>query len=409
MINRWMYIDFNSYFASVEQQLRPELRGKPIAVVPVESDSTSAIAASYEAKAFGVKTGTPIWEAKKLCPNLICVLAGHEAYVEFHEKIIEEINRHVPVAKICSIDEMACSLMDNESAHAEGLAKKIKEGLRKNIGECMTCSIGIAPNKYLAKVATDMKKPNGLIFLNQEDLPQKLYPLKLRDLPGIGANMEVRLNRHGIRDMKTLCALDLTQLRRAWGSVEGERMWHHLRGIELPDRETKRRTLGHSHVLAPELRNPEKASSVGKRLATKAAARLRRMGLSASQMSLTIRLEEEARFELSLRCEPANDSFTFLDLFNEMWKLLISKTGPARIKKISIVFSDLQDQDSQQQEFFTDRSREKEEKASRVLDSINQKYGRDSVSLGILPQQGKNFSNTKIAFTRIPDKEEFLE
>jgi hypothetical protein len=94
---RWLYVDFNSYFASVEQQLRPELRGKPVAVVAVETDSTSAIAASYEAKAFGVKTGTAIHEARRLCPGRICVLARHERYVEFHHRLIEEIDRHVPV------------------------------------------------------------------------------------------------------------------------------------------------------------------------------------------------------------------------------------------------------------------------------------------------------------------------
>src|ERR1700742_3311749 len=103
---RWLYIDFNSYFASVEQELNPALRGKPVAVVPVETDSTCAIAASYEAKAFGVKTGTPIYEARKMCPGLICVLAGHNHYVEYHERILDEIDRHIPVTKVCSIDEM---------------------------------------------------------------------------------------------------------------------------------------------------------------------------------------------------------------------------------------------------------------------------------------------------------------
>ena len=113
---RWLYIDFNSYFASVEQQLRPALRGKPVAVVPVETDSTCAIAASYEAKAYGVKTGTPIYEAKKMCPGLVCVLAQHERYVEYHHRILDEVDQHIPVAAVCSIDEVACHLMDNETS-----------------------------------------------------------------------------------------------------------------------------------------------------------------------------------------------------------------------------------------------------------------------------------------------------
>jgi len=147
---RWLYVDFNSYFASVEQQLRPELRGKPIAVVAVETDYTCAIAASYEARALGVKTGTPIYEAKRLCPGLICVLARHERYVEFHHRLIEEIEQHIPVTAVCSIDEVACRLMDNEISveRSTEIAQSIKNGIAKHIGPYMRCSIGIAPNRY---------------------------------------------------------------------------------------------------------------------------------------------------------------------------------------------------------------------------------------------------------------------
>lgn len=407
MSNRWLYIDFNSYFASVEQQLNPKLRGKPVAVIPVDTDATCAIAASYEAKAFGVKTGTPIWEAKKMCPQLICIVAKHQAYVEFHEMILKEIDRHVPIAKVCSIDEVACQLMDNESANAANLSRNIKEGLRKNVGECMRCSIGIAPNQYLAKVASDMKKPDGLVFINSEELPDILYSLKLRDLPGIGANMEVRLKKRGIPDIQTLYSLDLCQIRKVWGSIEGERMWHHLRGIHLPDKETQRRSLGHSHVLAPELRSPEKARSVGRRLVIKAASRLRRMKLVASRVSVSIRIEEGGFFELSSACNQVEDTLTFLSLFQKMWDQFISHTNAKKLKKIGVVFSKLEKTSHLQHDFFKDNSKEKQQKLCQALDLINQKYGKDSVFFGILP--GDSFSGTKIAFTRIPDKEEFFE
>lgn len=402
-----MYIDFNSYFASVEQQLDPSLRGRPVAVVPVHTDVTCAIAASYEAKAFGVKTGTPVWEAKKLCPHLVCILAKHEAYTEFHERILKEIDRHVPIDKVCSIDEVACRLMDNESRNAGELAGKIKRGLRENVGECLRCSIGIAPNRYLAKVATDMKKPDGLIFIHPEDLPQILYSLKLRDLPGIGANREVRLKSRGILDVKMLCSLNSQQMRKAWGSVEGEQMWHHLQGIDLPDKETERRSLGHSRVLPPELRHPDEARTVGRRLTAKVASRLRRTGLAASKMSLSVSLEETGSFELDRACDQVDDHLTFLSLFQDMWNQIIHLTGSAKMKKISIVLSKLEPACSEQREFFADDSREKRKKISQALDSINQKYGKDSISFGTLSDD--SFSGTKIAFTRIPDKQEFLE
>jgi len=220
---RWLYVDFNSYFASVEQQLRPELRGKPIAVVAVETDSTSAIAASYEAKAFGIKTGTRIHEAKRLCPDLVCALARHECYVEFHHRLIEEIARHIPVMAVCSIDEVACRLMDNENSleRSTAIARAIKNGIANNIGAYLRCSIGIAPNRYLAKVGTELEKPDGLVVLNAADLPQRLFSLKLRDLPGIGANIEHRIKLAGITDLPGLFALDPHQTRKILGQHLG--------------------------------------------------------------------------------------------------------------------------------------------------------------------------------------------
>src|SRR5260370_41192191 len=116
------------------------------------------MAASYEAKALAVKTGPPIYEAKRLCPGLICVLARHERYVEFHHRLIEEIERHIPVTAVCSIDEVACRLMDNEISvdRSTEIAKSIKNGVAKTIGPDMRWSIGIAPNRYLAKVGTEL-------------------------------------------------------------------------------------------------------------------------------------------------------------------------------------------------------------------------------------------------------------
>ncbi len=405
-MNRWMYIDFNSYFASVEQQLNPKIRGLPVAIIPVETDSTCAIAASYEAKAFGVKTGTPVWEAKKMCPNLICIVAQHEVYVDFHERIIQEIGRHLPIAKVCSIDEVACELLENESRNAEKIAKNIKAGLKRNVGECIRCSIGIAPNCYLAKIATDMQKPDGLTFINQEDLPHKLYSLQLRDLVGVGANMEIRLKKQGILDIKKLLSLDMCQLRKVWGSVDGERLWHQLRGFEVPDRITKRTTVGHSRVLPPELRFPEKARAIGLRLLSKAASRLRQMGMVASKLTLWARIEEESYFEASMKCDQVSDSLTFLSLFNELWSEMIRHTGNLLIKHVAVTLQDLSLRDKNQLELFKDVSKEKRERISEALDRINQKYGKDSVSFGVLSNDDREVTGMKISFTRIPKKDE---
>lgn len=413
----WLYIDFNSYFASVEQQLQPRLRGRPVAVVPVDTDSTCAIAASYEAKAYGIKTGTPIWEAKQKCPGLICVVGNHEQYRDFHERIVQEVGNHLPVAEVCSIDEVACRLMKNETSteRLSAIVASIKRGIAANIGEYVKCSIGVAPNKYLAKIATDMHKPDGFTVLAGDDIASRLRTLKLRDLPGVGYNNEKRLYLAGIYTMDDLLALPPKRLRSVWGSIWGERIALMLRGFDLPQEETTRSTVGHSHVMAPQLRDPEKARFVARRLTMKCASRMRRLGYYASTFYFSARLENGRRIEHGGQCYRAQDSMTFLKLLEEAWEALSPFMKGQRIKKVSVSLHDLSQPNLAQSELFTalrpdeNASRHKAEKMSAAMDKINHRFGRDSVSIGMLPHEGRSFSGTKIAFTRIPDKEEFLE
>lgn len=416
---KWLYIDFNSYFASVEQQLDPRLRGRPVAVIPVETESTSAIAASYEAKAFGIRTGTPVWEARQKCPGLICVLGRHDKYVEYHHKILDEIDNHIPVTKVCSIDEMACQLLRNEQSRerATEIANAIKAGLRKNVGEFVKCSIGFAPNKYLAKVATDLKKPDGMTFLMPEDLPHRLYDLTLRDLPGIGHNMEQRLHRAGIYDVRKLMTLQPKHMRAVWGSIWGEKMYYLLRGVELPEEETTRSSVGHSHVLSPEMRPPAEARQVARRLVMKAAMRLRRMEYKAGAMSLGLRIENGPRIGLEARVDAADDSFTFLSMLDQMWDELSPEMKGKRIKKVSVTFFGLDNGAAAAQgDLFAPlappedlATRDRNAKISRAIDKLNYKFGKDTVSVGIIPKHSRTFTGTKVAFTRIPDMAEFLE
>src|ERR1700712_3508362 len=241
---RWLFLDLNSYFASVEQQLDPSLRGKPVIVAPVGSDTTVAIAASVEAKKYGISTGTPVWEAKRLCRDLMIAPAQHQRYVEFHDAIVAEIWKHIPVTRVCSIDEVACRLLDNENDcdTAVALARRIKAGILANVGECLTSSVGIAPNRLLAKLASDMQKPDGLVVLDAAERPQRLFDLKLRDIAGIGTNMERRLARDGVNDIRDLCERRPRDAGTAWGGVDGDRVWDLLHRVALPDKPTQTRS-----------------------------------------------------------------------------------------------------------------------------------------------------------------------
>lgn len=418
---KWLYIDFNSYFASVEQQEQPHLRGRPVAVVPVETDSTCAIAASYEAKAFGIRTGTPIWEAKRMCRSLVCVLARHELYVDYHHRAIDEINRHIPVSDVCSIDEMAARLLRNEAQPeaARAIALSIKAGLATALGPWVRCSIGIAPNRYLAKVATDIEKPDGLTILMPDETERRLIAeLKPRDLPGIGRNMERRLWLKGVYTMADLMALDRRRMRAAWGSIVGERLWYLLRGHDLPEIETQRRSIGHSHVLGPALRPPGEAINVARRLTMKAAARLRRMGYTARLFGFSARLEDGRRLHGEMRCRPTQDSPAFLAMLLHIWGHIMPREQGILVKKISVVLLGLEPQGAAQLSLFDETPAgdriatpgpPRDLRLSHALDRLNHRFGRDTVLIGMLPSAGRGFSGTKIAFTRIPDREEFLE
>src|SRR5271170_2088920 len=146
----WLFLDLNSYFASVEQQEQPELRGRPVGVVPVVTNSTCCIAASYEAKAYGVKTGTMVRDAKALCPHIELVEARPKLYVEYQQKIIQAVEENLPVWQVFSVDEMACQLLGRERflPNATTIAYRIKQALR-SLGIALRCSIGLAPNSYL--------------------------------------------------------------------------------------------------------------------------------------------------------------------------------------------------------------------------------------------------------------------
>jgi DNA polymerase-4 len=287
----WLFVDMNSYFASVEQEVRPELRGRPVGIVPMMADTTCCIAASYEAKACGVKTGTIVADAKRMCPGIELVEARHEVYVEYHHRIVEAVESCLPVTAVLSIDEMACRLMGRERPllAAMALGRQVKARIQERAGRMIRSSVGLATNRYLAKVASNMEKPDGLVALPKDLLPEALQQLTLRDLPGIGARTEKRLSEKGIQTMQELVALNCEQAGELWGSVWGERLWHWLQGEDFEMSETEHlKSMSHQHVLAPEMRTEEKAWAVAHKLLHKVAMRLRAEKLWASSIGLAI-------------------------------------------------------------------------------------------------------------------------
>ncbi|MEO7742459.1 MAG: DNA polymerase, partial [Usitatibacter sp.] len=272
---RSLLVDFNSYFASCEQQAEPRLRGKPLGIVPILADTTVCIAASIEAKTFGVKTGTKVAEARRLCPQIEFVVARHELYIDYHHRAVALVDTFVPVRKVLSIDEMDCELTGRwrEPERALDIARRVKSGLSSRIGECLRTSIGIGPNTFIAKTASDLMKPDGLVMIQKSELPDRLFKLGVRELSGIGKQMEKRLAAHGIHTVRDLCGRSKDERRALWGGIGGEIMHDRLRGEEQHEAEADTHSISHSSVLGPERRNPEHAFAVMNRLVQKAAMR----------------------------------------------------------------------------------------------------------------------------------------
>ena len=206
MTLRCLLVDFNSYFASVEQQVEPRLRGKPLGVVPMLADTTVCIAASVEAKTFGVKTGTKVAEARRLCPGIEFVIARHELYIDYHHRAVAVVDTVVPVRAVLSIDEMDCELTGRwrEPARALETAKKVKAALASQVGEHLRTSIGIGPNTFIAKTASDMVKPDGLVMIEQSELPERLFALDVRALES--AAWEAIVPRSPLQGPRSRCS-----------------------------------------------------------------------------------------------------------------------------------------------------------------------------------------------------------
>ena len=398
---RALIVDFNSFFASVEQQLRPELRGRPVAVAPVKAETTCAIAASYEAKKFGIKTGTRIAEARRMCPGLVVVVARPSLYVEKHAELKEAIDACMHIEAVGSIDEMECDLTGvwRQREKAIELALKIKRTIAERVGDYLRCSIGIAPNGLLAKLASDLQKPDGLVVIEEHELPQRLHGLKLQDISGISEAMEARLRAHGIASVEQMCAASKEELRAAWESITGEWMWRALRGENVRWVHGENRTIGHSHVLAPRQRNDTDARAVLHRLLQKAAMRLRKIRHFANSLALSIKYVNGRRWGDGVRFQETQDTLEFIHVLNQLWERRPAHSGPPL--HVGVTLHGLLPEQSVTRSLFAD---EKRQKLHDLVDTLNAGLGKNTVYFGGA-HTALDAAPMRIAFHRIPDLE----
>ena len=402
-----LYIDFDSFFASVEQQLVPAYRHRPMGVLPLDSPYSGCIAVSREAKALGIKRGVRPIDVRATCSDFLVTVARHDVYIAMHHKILRAVGKTLPIHKVWSIDEVECRLMGNERQDWLRLAVEIRDNLAADIGPFITPSIGFGPNQLLAKIAVEMEKPNGLVCLHPQDLPHMLHGLNMGDIPGIGRRMKTRLACAGIVSVRQLLGLSGKQMRALWGSVEGERLWAGLHGYRTERAETTRNMFGHGRILSPSWRNIEGARNCARLLLVKAGRRLRRQNFAATYVSIRVGFKDKTkRKQVRKLTVPSIDDQSFLtaleDMLAQIWQQQTRNTPiQVAVCLYGLIAQDLRCEDLLETHNIR-ANRKRWEEIGAIVDGLNSHYARTCISLGTYIEPPGGYAGSKIAFGRIP-------
>lgn len=407
-----LFFDMNSFFASVAQAEEPALMGRPVGVLTTDAPGAGCIAASIEAKRRGVGMGTRQQEARQLCPGIVFRAARHDVCVRYHHAIRQAAETVLPIGKAWSVDEFSCDLKGSqqELPAALDLARRLQAVILAGVSPALRCSVGLGPNRLLAKVAAGLEKPGGVHWLLPQILPDRIAHLALDDLPGISWRMKARLERVGIADVPTLYRMDPKAARALWGSVAGERFLRELRGETTVWPETQRGMIGHGQVLTGANRSPEGARLVARRLLVKAAARLRREGFLARALSVGVKCAVHGRTGHDGRIMATQDTFFLLATLDRYWAMLPCRRPLAvnvflgGLLPLAERMGDLFDAAAAAAARGTER-----EALCRAVDRLNLRFGQDTVRFGQLPPHRVPYTGAKIAFGRIPVAEDFME
>lgn len=410
-----LYLDFDGFFASVLQQAMPALRGRPVGVIPFEmpddrsAQSTTVIACSKEAKAAGCRNVMRVPEALALCPDLVLVPQRPDLFRRAHNALLNEIACEIPIDTVKSIDELACRLDRATIADPEGLAARIKDRLRRNIGRHITCSIGFAANRLLAKMACKLGKPDGVTIWHPEAMPAPLLALPLSDIPGVGGRMQERLASASIHTTADLYAAQPKRLRALWGNVSGERMWYALHGYDIHAEATARGMYGHGRVLPPDWRGADRAEACSRMLLTKAARRMRRDGYRASRLWLWLETRE-GPWTGEQSMPSVQDDHACLTALTAVWLRARSHLSlRSRIQRLGVTLGSIELAGRRQFDMLAndDAERRKWETITNAMDGLNRKFGQRVVTLGAWTPPPGGYAGGKIAYNRIPSAEDF--
>jgi DNA polymerase IV len=373
-----MHIDINSCFATIEQQANPFLRGKPVAVGAYKTSSGCILAASYEAKRLGVKTGMRVGDGRVLCPNLIILVPDADKYRFVHLKLRKLLNKYSDSVNPKSIDEFTVNFVGLpilETRSMQSIALEIKKRIKEEIGEWITVSIGISTNRYLAKTAASYRKPDGLFEINESNYLQVFQSLKLTDLCGIKKGNASRLATVNIFSVMDFFNAEIIKLKIGFHSVTGYYWYLRLHGYEVDDASIIRKSFGNSYALSKPFKDPEDLSPILTKLVEKMSMRLRRKKYIAGGIHLGILFRDYTYWHRGLKLK--SPIFAASDFNKRIFELLLSCPNLKPVKNLAVTCFDLREDKFTQLELNTDIIRK--QNLSKALDKINNRWGNFTI------------------------------
>jgi len=377
-----LHVDMNSFYASVEMAYDSTLKGKPLAIAGnVEERRGIIVTCSYEARKFGVKTTMPLWEAKKLCPQLIVKSPNFERYRAASMGMFDILRQYTSLVEPVSIDE---GYMDITESFEFGSPIEIANSIQKRIFEQLDlpCSIGIAPNKFLAKMASDMKKPMGITILRKRDIPKVLWPLNTNEMHGVGKKTAEKLTTIGIHTIGDLAKGNEVQLKSLLG-INGLRMKERANGIDHrpvdPESIEEFKSIGNSTTLPRDISNQQELFHVLESLAETVSIRLKRKNVLATALAITIRYKDRRTITRSKKLP--NPIHQKEDIAAFAKQLFLKSWNGDFIRLLGVTGNDLVDHDHayKQLDLFSYEKDAKKEPLLKTLSSLREKYGKNII------------------------------
>jgi DNA polymerase IV len=374
-----LHVDMNSFYASVEMAYDPSLKGKPLAIAGnVEERRGIIVTCSYEARKFGVKTTMPLWEARKLCPQLIVKSPNFDRYRAASMGMFDILRHYTHLVEPVSIDE---GYMDITYSFEYGSPIEIAQSIQKRILEQLDlpCSIGIAPNKFLAKTASDMKKPMGITILRKRDIPAKLWHLNTNEMHGVGNKTAEKLKTIGIETIGDLAKANEIQVKTLLG-INGIRLKERANGMDPrpvdPESIEEFKSIGNSTTLPRDVANQHELFHVLESLAETVSIRLKRKNVLATTVAITVRYKDRKTITRSKKT--TNPIGSKDDLASFAKQLFLKHWNGDPVRLLGITGYDLVEQDLayKQLDLFSFEKEAKKEPLLKTISTLREKYGK---------------------------------